>query len=374
MGLAGGCRGSTESRVAPPALARLKNSDRQASEQAKTLLKWLSMVVRRLDTGAEPAQNSCQMTSAAHSRGTKFFIVGGAGFIGSHVTDRLLASREIERVTLYDNFSSGRDWHYAHHASDPRLAVIRADVKDLPCLRSAMDGHDVVIDLASNPDIARAAVEPDIDFREGTVLTQNVVEAMRTTNTKRVLYTSGSGVYGDVGELETNEDWGPLIPISTYAASKLAGEALISSYCAMFDLTACVFRFANVVGPRQTHGVGFDFLRKLADDPTTLRGTGRWHAEQVVHRCSGCAGRGLPGASGDTPAIRGLQRRHRRLHHRAGNRPSRRRLRWARARIGPLRVHRWRPRLEGRRAHRSPELRSHPVDGLALSPVVSRGA
>ena len=221
------------------------------------------------------------MTSAAHSRGTKFFIVGGAGFIGSHVTDRLLASREIERVTLYDNFSSGRDWHYAHHASDPRLAVIRADVKDLPCLRSAMDGHDVVIHLASNPDIARAAVEPDIDFREGTVLTQNVVEAMRTTNTKRVLYTSGSGVYGDVGELETNEDWGPLIPISTYAASKLAGEALISSYCAMFDLTACVFRFANVVGPRQTHGVGFDFLRKLADDPTTLRGTGRWHAEQV---------------------------------------------------------------------------------------------
>ena len=206
-----------------------------------------------------------------HSRGTKFFIVGGAGFIGSHLTDRLLDSREIRRVTIYDNFSSGHEWHYAHHASDPRLTVVRAEVKDLDALRAAMDGHDVVVHLASNPDIARAAIEPDIDFRQGTVLTQNVVEAMRTTSAKRVLYTSGSGVYGDVGDVETDEDWGPLIPISTYAASKLAGEALIASYCFMFDLTACVFRFANVVGPRQTHGVGFDFVRRLAQDPTRLR-------------------------------------------------------------------------------------------------------
>ena len=130
-----------------------------------------------------------------------------------------------------------------------------------------MDGHDVVIHLASNPDIARAATEPDIDFREGTSLTQNVVEAMRTTTAKRILYASGSGVYGDLGELEAAEDHGPLLPISTYGASKLAGEALISRVRHMFDLSACAFRFGNVVGPRQTHGVGFDFVRRLLAEP-----------------------------------------------------------------------------------------------------------
>jgi UDP-glucose 4-epimerase len=201
----------------------------------------------------------------------KVFIAGGAGFIGSHFTDRLLCDRKIDRVTLYDNFSSGREWHYAHHEHDPRLKVIRGDVKDLEALERAMAGHDTVIHLASNPDIARAAVEPDIDFREGTYLTQQIVEAMRRTRTMRLLYASGSGVYGDLGELEACEDYGPLVPVSTYGASKLAGEALIASYCAMFSLRACAFRFGNVVGGRQTHGVGFDFVRRLHSQPDQLR-------------------------------------------------------------------------------------------------------
>ena len=204
-------------------------------------------------------------------RGSQFFIVGGAGFIGSHFTDFLLAREDVERVTLYDNFSSGREWHYECHSEDGRLNVIRGDVKDLPALKAAMAGHDVVIHLASNPDIARAVTEPDIDFREGTALTQNVVEAMRATGAARLLYASGSGVYGDLGTMEAREDHGPLQVSSTYGASKLAGEALIGSYCFMFGMTACAFRFGNVVGPRQTHGVGFDFVRRLAADPTRLR-------------------------------------------------------------------------------------------------------
>ncbi|HYL74316.1 MAG TPA: NAD-dependent epimerase/dehydratase family protein [Bryobacteraceae bacterium] len=201
----------------------------------------------------------------------RFFIAGGAGFIGSHFTDRLLAEPNTESVTLFDNFSSGRQWHYAHHQDDPRLRVIHGDVKDLPALERNMAGHDVVIHLASNPDIARAATEPDIDFREGTYLTQQIVEAMRRTETPRLLYASGSGVYGDLGQHEAEEDHGPLVPVSTYGASKLAGEALIASYCAMFGLTACAFRFGNVVGPRQTHGVGFDFVRRLRVQPDRLR-------------------------------------------------------------------------------------------------------
>jgi UDP-glucose 4-epimerase len=202
---------------------------------------------------------------------TRYFLVGGAGFIGGHFTDTLLASPKTAQVTVYDNLSSGRTWHYQPHLSNPKFRFVKGDVKDLPTLRAAMDGSDTVIHLASNPDIARAATEPDIDFREGTYLTERVLEAMRLTTAKRILYASGSGVYGDLGTVEAQEDHGPLVPISTYGASKLAGEALISSYCHMFDLTACVFRFGNVVGPRQTHGVGFDFVRSLREQPQRLK-------------------------------------------------------------------------------------------------------
>jgi UDP-glucose 4-epimerase len=195
--------------------------------------------------------------------GQKFLIVGGAGFIGSHFCDHLLGAGGARAVTLYDNFSSGREWHYAHHFGDDRLRVVRGNVEDTRALATAMEGHDVVIHLASNPDIARAASEPTIDFTQGTALTQSVVEAMRVTSAKRILYASGSGVYGDLGTHEAQEDHGPMIPSSTYGASKLAGEALIASYVAMFGLTGCAFRFGNVVGPRQTHGVGFDFARRL---------------------------------------------------------------------------------------------------------------
>lgn len=210
---------------------------------------------------------SDQMTA----RGARFFIVGGAGFIGSHFCDVLLREAAIEKVTIYDNLSSGREWHYRDHLSDPRFAVVVGEVEDGERLKTAMDGHDVVIHLASNPDIARAAVDPAVDFDQGTALSHRVVEAMRESGTPRILYASGSGVYGDLGDLEAHEDHGPLAPISTYGASKLAGENLIGSYSHMFGLSGCAFRFGNVVGPRQTHGVGFDFARRLSADSSRLR-------------------------------------------------------------------------------------------------------
>ncbi|MEI9937335.1 MAG: NAD-dependent epimerase/dehydratase family protein [Pseudomonadota bacterium] len=213
------------------------------------------------------------MTSAWTNtvEGTRFFIVGGAGFIGAHFVDYLLAEGGAAEVTIFDNFSSGREWHVAKHLADPRFRIARGNVEDLEALRRAMEGHQVVIHLASNPDIARAATEPAIDFFQGTALTHCVVEAMRGSSAKRILYASGSGVYGDLGQREIAEDHGPLLPISTYGASKLAGEALIASYSSMFGLSGCAFRFGNVVGPRQTHGVGFDFARRLLDDPSRLR-------------------------------------------------------------------------------------------------------
>jgi UDP-glucose 4-epimerase len=200
----------------------------------------------------------------------RVILVGGAGFIGSHFADALLADNGTERVTVYDNFSSGREWHYADHTSDPRFEVVRGDANDLPSLMAAMAGHDLVVHLASNPDIAAAMTNPAVDFDDGTLITHHVVEAMRRTGTPRIAYASGSGVYGDLGEHEADEDHGPLVPVSTYGASKLAGEALISAYAYMFDMQGSCFRFGNVVGRRQTHGVGFDFLRKLLSDPTRL--------------------------------------------------------------------------------------------------------
>jgi len=209
-------------------------------------------------------------SSSADSVRARVIIVGGAGFVGSHFTDVLLSDPATARLTLYDDFSSGHEWHYAAHASDERLGVVRARAEDLDVLCEAMDGHDLVIHLASNPDIAAAMTNPAIDFDRGTLLTNNVVEAMRRTGVPRIVYASGSGVYGDLGELEPSEAHGPMVPVSTYGASKLAGEALISSYAYMFGMQGFVFRFGNLVGRRQTHGVGFDFVRRLRADPTRL--------------------------------------------------------------------------------------------------------
>lgn len=213
---------------------------------------------------------------------SRYFIVGGAGFIGSHFTERLLADGHA--VTIFDNFTSGTDGHIAHVRNNPDLQVVRADVHETERLIEAMRGHDTVIHLASNPDIAKAIADPDVDFREGTELTRNVVEAMRKTGTKAILYASGSGIYGDLGSMEVHEDHGPLVPISPYGASKLAGEALISAYAFMFDMRGRVFRFGNVVGRRQTHGVGYDFLRRLRDEPSRLAilGDGR-QSKSYVH-------------------------------------------------------------------------------------------
>ncbi len=197
-------------------------------------------------------------------------IVGGAGFIGSHFTDRLMADPAVTAVTLYDNFSSGREWHFADHVGDERFSVVKGEVADLALLSATLQGHDRVIHLASNPDIAKAMSDPRVDFDEGTALTFSVVEAARIAGVNEILYASGSGVYGELGELEAQEDHGPMAPTSTYGASKLAGEAMLSSYTSMFGMTASAFRFGNVVGPRQTHGVGFDFVRRLRREPTTL--------------------------------------------------------------------------------------------------------
>jgi len=198
----------------------------------------------------------------------RYFIIGGAGFIGSHVA-RLLLSEGFS-VTVYDNFSSGEEWHLETVIGNKNLSIIKGDIKELDLLASSLKEDDTVYHFASNPDISKAITQPDIDFWEGTYLTNNVLEAMRRRGAKKLIYASGSGVYGEVGSEPIKENWPNMRPISTYGASKLACEALICSYSFMFGIDAAAFRFANVVGPNQTHGVGYDFTRRLLQNSKEL--------------------------------------------------------------------------------------------------------
>ncbi len=200
---------------------------------------------------------------------TNIFITGGAGFLGSAFVERLLDLPEIGKITVFDRQSKNTD-HSKLKCKDERIHLVCGDLKDADSLTQAMSDHQTVIHLASNADIALAVKQPTIDFYEGTILTQNALEAARINKVKRFLYASGSGVYGERGNEELREDDGSLLPVSTYGASKLAGEVLVCAYCSMFDLTGIAFRFANIVGAGQTHGVALDFVEKLLRNPAQL--------------------------------------------------------------------------------------------------------
>jgi UDP-glucose 4-epimerase len=179
----------------------------------------------------------------------KYFITGGAGFIGSNMTDRLLEDSSNE-VTVYDNFCSGKMSYIEHHLKDKRFRLIKGDLLDLPLLKKSIVGHRFVFHFAANPDIAKSMLETDLDLRLGVVATYNVVESMRTAGVKMIAYSSGSGVYGDVGLTQTAENFGPLLPISMYGASKLGAEGVISAFCGMFDFTGLDFSLCQCCRPQ----------------------------------------------------------------------------------------------------------------------------
>jgi UDP-glucose 4-epimerase len=201
----------------------------------------------------------------------KYFISGGAGFIGSHLARRLLTCDKCNSITIYDNLKSGSLRLLEDVLIDSRVKFVLGDIQDCPLLYKSLDGCDTLFHLAANPDISKAESDPMLDFREGTVLTQNILEASRCKGVSNIVFTSGSGVYGEVPGCIFSETYGPCLPVSPYGAAKLGSEALISAYCNMFKIRGRALRFANVVGPNQTHGVGFDFLNRLNIDNTKLR-------------------------------------------------------------------------------------------------------
>ena len=216
----------------------------------------------------------------------KCFITGGAGFIGSHLADRLIS--EGNEVTVYDNLSLGKKQFVERHFSNPKFKFVHADLLEFEKLTDSMKGSDIVFHLASNSDIIKSAKNPEIDLEQGTIVTQKVLEAMRVSGLKKIVFTSSNVVYGEAVKSPTAEDYGPLLPISFYGASKLACEALISAYCHNFDFNAWIYRFGNIVGKRPTHGVVPDFYRKLKKNSAVLEvlGDGNQSKPYVeVHDC-----------------------------------------------------------------------------------------
>jgi UDP-glucose 4-epimerase len=196
-------------------------------------------------------------------------VTGGAGFIGSHLVDRLIA--EGYEVVVLDNLTSGSIKNIRSHLRDPNFKLIRVDLKEKRKLEQQLDGVDCVFHFAANPEVRVGEVDPSVHFNENLVATFNLLEAMRKSKTARtIIFASTSTVYGEASSLPTPEDYAPMIPISTYGASKLGCEALISSYVHTFGLRGLILRLANIVGPRATHGVILDFIEKLRKDTGKL--------------------------------------------------------------------------------------------------------
>jgi len=212
-------------------------------------------------------------------------VTGGAGFVGSHLVDLLLEADH--QVSVFDNLSSGRRDFLSHHGD--AVILIEGDLLDLESVTGAMEGIDIVYHLAANPDIRLGTSITDTDLRQGTVATYNVLEAMRLGGVKQIAFASSSVVYGEAEVMPTPEDYGPLFPISLYGASKLGSEALITSWVGTFGLQAWLFRFANIVGARGTHGVIFDFIHKLRADPGRLEVLGNGRQEKSYMEVRDCA-------------------------------------------------------------------------------------
>jgi UDP-glucose 4-epimerase len=199
----------------------------------------------------------------------KVCVTGGAGFIGSHVVDALV--QQGYEVTVLDDLSSGRYENLAGVEGQPNFRFLKTDLLELEAVVAAMSGHDLVWHLAANTDIPGGFTRRDADLRNCVIATFNVLDAMRQTGVRDLLFSSTGAVYGDLcRDVATAEDAGPLLPVSLYAAGKISSEAFISAYCALFGLRAWMFRFGNVIGARMTHGVIFDFIEKLRREPHEL--------------------------------------------------------------------------------------------------------
>ncbi len=213
-------------------------------------------------------------------------VTGCAGFIGSSLVDKLLG--EGCRVTGIDNFSTGQRKFLVRAMQNPYFRLVERDLLDLPTITKAFDGGEIVFHLAANADLRFGTEHPRKDLEQNTIVTYNVLEAMRANGVKRIAFSSTGSVYGEAKIIPTPED-GPFpVQTSLYGASKLAGEGLIAAYCEGFGFQSWIFRFVSILGERYTHGHVFDFYKQLKTDGTRLRvlGNGKQRKSYLyIHDC-----------------------------------------------------------------------------------------
>lgn len=196
------------------------------------------------------------------------FVTGGAGFIGSHLVDILINQGDI--VTSFDNLSSGDKEFFTQHRDNKNFKFVEADLLDLKRVKKEIKNHEVIYHIAANPFVRLGEKKTKLDLEQGAIATYNILEAMRLNNIKKIVFSSSSVVYGETPPIALLEKYGPTLPISLYGAGKLAAEGLISAFCGTFGFQTWIYRFANVVGIRGTHGVIVDFIDKLRKNPKEL--------------------------------------------------------------------------------------------------------
>ncbi len=199
----------------------------------------------------------------------RYFITGGAGFIGSNMVDRLLSEPENE-VIAYDNLVTGRKEFLEEALKNPRFTLVEGDTLDEEAMKKAMAGVDFVFHFAANADVRMGTEHPEKDLKQNTIATYHVLEAMRANGVKRIGFSSTGSVYGEAEVIPTPEDAPFPVQTSLYGASKLACEGLLAAYAEGFDFQVYIFRFVSILGERYTHGHVFDFVKKLQADPTKL--------------------------------------------------------------------------------------------------------
>ncbi len=199
----------------------------------------------------------------------KILVAGGAGFIGSHLVDKLLS--EGHEIICADKLIMGQK-NISHLNNNDKFIFYNVELADQAKVDEIFKNHniDIVYHLAANSDIQKGGKEPSIDFNDTLLTTRTLLESMRKYNVKNLFFASTSAVYGEMPDVELNETTGGIKPVSYYGGAKLASEALISSYVSMCDMNVVIFRFPNVIGPRLTHGVIFDFIKKLQNNPNEL--------------------------------------------------------------------------------------------------------
>ena len=196
------------------------------------------------------------------------FVTGAAGFIGSNLVDRLLELGHS--VTGYDNFSTGYEANLAKAAANSNFRLVRADLLDTAALEKAMAGHDTVFHLAANADVRFGTEHPRRDLEQNTIVTFNVLEAMRLTGAQRIAFSSTGSIYGEPDIFPTPENAPFPVQTSLYGASKLAGEGLIQAYAEGFGIKGFLFRFVSILGERYSHGHVIDFYNQLREHPDQL--------------------------------------------------------------------------------------------------------